>query len=156
MLRFFRLISSEAREVAEEGSLLIRQRFVPYRSSRHEEEGRINHLSVQMADQTAEKEGGGGGGGGERKPTLVLLHGYGSASGFWVANLGPLAKHFDVHAIDLPLFGRSSRHALASLDDGPEEGIDYMLDAIHQWKSVAFPDERKVFLAGHSFGGWAF
>jgi pimeloyl-ACP methyl ester carboxylesterase len=42
-------------------------------------------------------------------PPLVLLHGLGATKSSWLPVVPALARHYRVHAIDLPGFGRSSK-----------------------------------------------
>jgi len=145
MLRLFKLISGAGERLAQTADgTLVRQRSVKYRHRLHvdDEEGAINTLIVQNPD-----EGGDVG----RKPTLVLLHGYGASVGFWTANLSALSEHFSVYAIDLPLFGRSSRHAI-DFENNPDVALQYYMDVLRQWKEQTLPDDERVYLAGHSFG----
>ena len=144
MLRFFRLIATGAGgpsnviSFTEGATTHLDQRSVSYRSPLHVEVGKIHTLQLRSGEESS-------------KPDLVLLHGYGAGSAFWVANLGPLSRHFNVHLLDLPGFGRSSRHAVQF--DEPEQALDYMLDAIHDWKLELLPN-KSIYLAGHSFGAY--
>ncbi|MGZ5099201.1 MAG: pimeloyl-ACP methyl ester esterase BioH [Usitatibacter sp.] len=49
-------------------------------------------------------------------PDLVLLHGWGMHSGGWEETLPALARHFRVHAIDLPGHGYSARFPVSDFD----------------------------------------
>jgi pimeloyl-ACP methyl ester carboxylesterase len=59
-----------------------------------------------------------------------------------------------VYAIDLPLFGRSSRHNIKFTDDNPEEALNYFTDTLTMWKKEVGLEGQAVHLAGHSFGGY--
>lgn len=43
------------------------------------------------------------------KPAILLVHGFGSSSYHWRCNILRLAEHYDVYAIDLVGFGKSSK-----------------------------------------------
>jgi pimeloyl-ACP methyl ester carboxylesterase len=111
---------------AQAGRLDIRKKLVPYTSTQHGEEGFINTL-IATSEQSSEQEN-------NKKPPLVLLHGYGAAMGFYVANIEPLSRHYDVYAIDLPLFGQSSRHKIVFAEENAKESADYFVDALFDWK----------------------
>lgn len=53
-------------------------------------------------------------GGGE---PLLLVHGFGASSDSWFFNIGALAEHYRVYAVDLPGFGESTKVAMESLSD---------------------------------------
>merc|ERR1711991_9924 len=149
MLRLFHLASKAAvcSSTTVSGTR-VQQKMVAYRSSQHEELGQINTMIVS---KPAGVGGADGAAAEDEKPTLVLLHGYGAALGFWTPNIEDFADHFKVVAIDLPLFGRSSRHALTF--EAAEPALDYYMEALKNWKDNVLGDE-KVYLAGHSFGGF--
>lgn len=119
---------------------VIEQKFVSYRSVLHKgEDGRINTMIIESKHDDA------------KKPDLVLLHGFCAALGFYIPNFSELSQHYRVIAVDLPLFGRSSRHHI-SFQNG-EEAEQYFVESLSQ-----FCDNIGVtqpfFLAGHSFGGY--
>lgn len=66
------------------------------------------------------------------KPDLLLIHGTGSSSAAWTPIMQRLAETFNIHAVDLPGFGRS---------DGPpslrrssrEETIDFYCDFLRTY-----------------------
>ena len=73
-------------------------------------------------------------------PALVLLHGWGLHGGIWQTLLPQLEKHYTVHNVDLPGFGRSPIH-------NGDYDFDYLVD------SVAMILPEKCFLLGWSMGG---
>lgn len=75
------------------------------------------------------------------KPVLVLLHGLGGCAADWSDAGVPLAKHFEIQALDLPGSFR-----------GPRSGGGYDPAALARWVLGVLPKEP-VFLAGHSLGG---
>lgn len=88
-----------------------------------------------------------------KKATVVLIHGFAGGLGSWAQNWDALTKHYNVHAIDLPGFGRSMR------DDrsfkGPQDAMRYYYDALHKWFGEAgIPPHQPITLVGHSFGGY--
>jgi pimeloyl-ACP methyl ester carboxylesterase len=155
---FHFVVNKEGSVVSTVSGLNARKFRVSYTSSWHEEPGFINTLKVSVdSDQ-------------EKKPPLVLLHGYGAALGFYVANLESLARHFEVYAVDLPLFGRSSRHSNLRFTEGfskkhgreiliswcaenAAKASEYFTDALFEWKKAVGLGNTPVFLAGHSYGG---
>jgi pimeloyl-ACP methyl ester carboxylesterase len=80
-------------------------------------------------------------------PTLVLLHGIGSARQAWDPVVGSLAERFDVLAFDLPGFGES-----APLPAHVEPHPAALAAAV-----ASFLDEMNItapHVAGNSLGGW--
>lgn len=79
---------------------------------------------------------------GERRP-VVLVHGFGISSSYFVPLGERLAQRFDVYAPDLPGHGRS---------DTPPEPLDIagLADALRQWLQVMRLE--RVSLVGHSMG----
>ncbi len=139
MRRLFRVANGNGMEMTT-GSLTARRISVPYTSRFHKERGMVNTLKITTDD-------------GVSKPPLVLIHGYGAAMGFFVANFEELSRHFDVFAVDLPLFGRSSRHEVSFREESSHEAADYFTEALFEWKkNVGLVGP--VHLAGHSFGGY--
>ena len=87
------------------------------------------------------------------KPPLLLVHGFGGGVGLWAKNLDALSQHFELHAIDLVGFGRSSRARLvARADPGGEQAEQQLVDSIEHWRQAMGLD--KMVLLGHSFGGY--
>jgi pimeloyl-ACP methyl ester carboxylesterase len=79
-------------------------------------------------------------------PPLVLLHGgYGSWS-HWIRNVLPLARHYQVLAVDLPGLGES---ATPPDPDDPDAMADIVADGLHRLLPRGIP----VNLVGFSFGG---
>lgn len=87
------------------------------------------------------------------KPPLLLVHGFGGGVGLWVKNLETLAEHYDVHAIDVLGFGRSSRPVFPSvelLEGCPTEAL--FVRSIEQWREAM--DIPRITVLGHSFGAF--
>lgn len=76
---------------------------------------------------------------------LVLLHGGMGSSNHWVRNMPVLAKHFTVHAPDLPGYGGSPSVPRDILED------DYVSLVIRAIESIV--PTGPFSLAGFSFGG---
>lgn len=81
-----------------------------------------------------------------RGPDVVLFHGGMGSWRHWARNVGPLAEHFTVHALDHPAYGASA--AVPREMTGPE-----YLDLVHTLFVQMFPGDAPLRLAGFSFGG---
>jgi pimeloyl-ACP methyl ester carboxylesterase len=86
---------------------------------------------------------------GERRPNrppLLLVHGFGASTDHWRKNVAELSQDFEVWAIDLLGFGRSTK-AVASY------GGDLWRDQLHDFITEVIG--QPVVLAGNSIGGYA-
>jgi 2-hydroxy-6-oxonona-2,4-dienedioate hydrolase len=90
---------------------------------------------VRMHERYAEKEGA---------PVLVLLHGIGVSSRYFLPTAGRLASRCSVYAPDLPGFGRS-----APLGDRPT--VRRLADAFEAWLEAAGLEVPHAYVA-NSFG----
>ena len=45
----------------------------------------------------------------DKGPAILLIHGFGASTTHWRHNLPVLGKHYEVHALDLLGFGKSSK-----------------------------------------------
>lgn len=79
-----------------------------------------------------------------RGPALVLLHGIGSASASWRAQLAALGERFHVVAWDAPGYGGSD--ALIPADPAPDDYAAALLDLVNALGLLRFA------LLGHSWG----
>ena len=80
------------------------------------------------------------------KPSLLLIHGFGASTDHWQKNIAELQHEFDVWAIDLLGFGRSSKPDIAySAEIWQEQLQTFITEVIG----------RPVVLAGNSLGGYA-
>jgi pimeloyl-ACP methyl ester carboxylesterase len=80
-------------------------------------------------------------------PALLLVHGFGASTDHWRFNIPVLAKHHEVHAIDLLGFGRSAKPA----------GLAYG-GALWRDQLAAYVAERigrPTVLVGNSLGGFS-
>lgn len=78
-------------------------------------------------------------------PHIVFLHGYIQTSWSWRHQLGPLAEHFDTHAVCLPGFGWSDKPRTASFRLAAQaERVLAVLETL---------DIRRTHLVGNSLGG---
>ena len=84
----------------------------------------------------------------KNKPNLVLVHGWSSGLALWGKNIDSLSDKYNIYAIDLLGFGRSSRPKFPSKAT-PEEAKSFWIDSIHEWKEEIFGSE-KIVLLGHS------
>src|SRR5437764_9156841 len=75
---------------------------------------------------------------------LVLIHGLGGSSGWWVRNVEALSRHFTVYTVDLPGFGAMRKHRTPFSVRGAVEWLASVLDAL---------ELERVSLVGHSMGG---
>jgi pimeloyl-ACP methyl ester carboxylesterase len=74
---------------------------------------------------------------------LVMIHGLGGSSAWWVRNVGALSEHFTVYTVDLPGFGAMRRYPEPFSVGGAVAWLGTLLDALRL---------EKVSLAGHSMG----
>ena len=79
-------------------------------------------------------------------PPLVMLHGGFGCWRHWIRNVGPLSRHFTVHAFDLPSYGESA--------PVPKElpGDEY-LEIVYREIERLFPAPQVLRFVGFSFGG---
>jgi pimeloyl-ACP methyl ester carboxylesterase len=80
-------------------------------------------------------------------PRLLLIHGWGGAWQGWENVISSLVKRFTVTAVDLRGFGRSGR----STD---RDSRDTWTDDVAALVQHIVPAEERLFVAGHSLGGW--
>ena len=88
------------------------------------------------------------------KPSLVLVHGWGAGLAQWAKNIDDLSQHYNIYAIDLLGFGRSSRpYFPRSPHATPQQARDFWVESLHEWKTEVFGSEPVIFV-GHSLGGY--
>jgi pimeloyl-ACP methyl ester carboxylesterase len=76
---------------------------------------------------------------------LVLLHGLGASSFSWRENIGPLSRHYQVFAPDLPAHGRTPPDAVPDFDLATlTRALVHLLDRLGVARAI---------LAGNSLGG---
>ncbi|MBD2391525.1 alpha/beta fold hydrolase [Aphanizomenon flos-aquae NRERC-008] len=80
------------------------------------------------------------------RPPLLLVHGFGASTDHWRKNITELSADFQVFAIDLLGFGRSSKPNL-------QYSGKLWRDQLHDFISEIIC--RKTILAGNSLGGYA-
>ncbi|KAL2636438.1 hypothetical protein R1flu_007917 [Riccia fluitans] len=83
-------------------------------------------------------------------PTLVMVHGYGAAQGFFFRNFDALAERFRVMAIDQIGWGASSRPDFTC--KSTEETESWFVESLEEWRKAKKLD--KFILLGHSLGGY--
>lgn len=79
-------------------------------------------------------------------PDVVLFHGGMGCWQHWTRNIGPLSKHFTVHALDHPSYGASA--SVPRETSGPQ-----YLDLMYRAFLDRFPGDAPLRFAGFSFGG---
>ncbi|GAM28815.1 hypothetical protein SAMD00019534_119910 [Acytostelium subglobosum LB1] len=82
---------------------------------------------------------------------LVMVHGFGSALGFWCANIDFLSQYYTVYAIDVLGFGRSSRFDTTNIKT-PEQAEEFWVNIMYEWTEQVGLDNFN--LLGHSLGGY--
>ena len=88
------------------------------------------------------------------KPVLLLVHGYGTTSALaWRNVIGRLATQYQVYAVDLPGFGRSTAsERFYSTQTGREDALVEICEFMHSFqRGVGI---RKPYVVAHSFGGF--
>ena len=82
----------------------------------------------------------------EGAPSLVLFHGMGASSTMWYPNIGELAKHFKVYAVDsIGDFGKSEPYGPIT---NKHECIDWIGEVLDRLELT------QTYMAGQSMGGW--
>ena len=81
-----------------------------------------------------------------KRPPLLLIHGFGASTDHWRKNMAELQADFDVYALDLIGFGRSSK---PSSGYSPDLWRDQIADFIDQMIG------RPAVVAGNSIGGYS-
>src|SRR3546814_166359 len=79
-------------------------------------------------------------------PPLLLIHGGVGSRRHWVGNMQPLARHFTVHAVDLPGYGESDR---VDRNLAPQDYLDVVFRGLERLVDGA----AELNIAGFSFGG---
>ncbi|MEM8808622.1 MAG: alpha/beta fold hydrolase [Cyanobacteria bacterium P01_G01_bin.38] len=80
------------------------------------------------------------------RPPLLLVHGFGASTDHWSRNIAELQTDFEVWAIDLIGFGRSSKPAGGySAELWRDQLHDFVTEVVGQ----------PVVLAGNSIGGYS-
>jgi pimeloyl-ACP methyl ester carboxylesterase/putative sterol carrier protein len=80
-------------------------------------------------------------------PPVVLLHGLGATKVSFLPTLDGLADRYEVHALDLPGFGKSSK----PLPTGRRYSMAWFADAVHDY--LGANDLQHAHLVGNSMGG---
>lgn len=108
-----------------------------YLRQRREEEGSVERRYLEVGSETVYSECSGVG------QPLILVHGLGGSTCWWVRNVPALARSCRVHVIDLPGFGRSRGQRFVLRDTA--ELLVRMMD------QLGLP---RTSLVGHSMGGF--
>lgn len=80
------------------------------------------------------------------RPPLLFIHGFGASTDHWRKNMAELQADFEVYAIDLIGFGRSSK---------PDGGYSNTLWRDQLTDFITTIVKRPVVIAGNSIGGYA-
>ncbi len=89
-------------------------------------------------------------GGDQKKPPLLLIHGFGASVFHWRYNLPALARKYHVFAIDLLGFGLSDKPLITyTADVWRDQILDFISQVVRQ--STDLP----VVVAGNSLGGYS-
>lgn len=105
------------------------------------------------------------------RPTVILLHGYGSGLGFFFRIIDPLLSSGQVGRVLLvdwlgmggsdrppcrrPIRGLSQcTTALCNSRFSPSQAVDSFLDPLHSLLKHMLPEKEPVWLVGHSLGGY--
>jgi len=80
------------------------------------------------------------------RPPLLLVHGFGASTDHWKKNIAELSQEFEVWAIDLLGFGRSTKADV-------QYSGDLWRDQLHEFITEVIG--RPAVLAGNSLGGYA-
>lgn len=80
------------------------------------------------------------------RPPLLFIHGFGASTDHWRKNMAELQTDFEVYAIDLIGFGRSSK---------PDGGYSNTLWRDQLTDFITTIVKRPVVIAGNSIGGYA-
>jgi len=102
--------------------------------------------------------------GDEKKPVLVLIHGYGASGPTFGILAKKLCEHFCFITIDIIGMGSSSRPKDYDWNKfTPEQSNEYFVEYLEKWREsmgnhfLRSGEEREFtqfYLAGHSFGGY--
>lgn len=86
-----------------------------------------------------------------RKPPLLLIHGFGASSYHWRFNIPILARKYHVFAIDLLGFGLSDKPIIDyTADVWRDQVLDFIAEVVHP-----STDKLECVVAGNSLGGYA-
>lgn len=85
------------------------------------------------------------------KPTMILVHGYGSSAAHYYKVLRGLAQNFHVIAMDMVGQGASSRPTFDA--ETAQEAIQFFVNFFENFR-IAMGNITDFFLVGHSFGGY--
>lgn len=88
--------------------------------------------------------------GDKKKPTIVLIHGYGGSGMIFFRIFKHLADNYHVYAIDLLGMGRSSRPRF--LPRSKDEADNFFVQSIEKWREAM--DLKNLTIVAHSFGGY--
>ena len=99
----------------------------------------IHCLKAMPQDQGAVRDS-------QRRPPLVLVHGFGASTQHWRHNIPRLAQQYEVHAFDLLGFGRSAKPTDLALDTTfwRDQLLDYSGERVG----------RPAVFVGNSLGGY--
>lgn len=86
------------------------------------------------------------GAGDSRKPVVVLLHGQNATAASWHANVGPLAEHFAVYAVET--LGEPGMSVQSEPIVHAEQSAEWLAEVLDRLGLT------RVHLVGLSYGGW--
>lgn len=90
-----------------------------------------------------------------KKPVLVVIHGFGSSGAQYYLSLRHFREHFYMILIDNIGTGASSRPSdyIEKFADCAENSTRYFVEYIEKWR-VAMDNLTDFYLLGHSYGGY--
>lgn len=93
----------------------------------------------------------------KKKPTMIMVHGFMASCSHYIKMLKFFFKDYNIFAIDLIGMGFSSRPQPKFQDS--KEYINFFVDSIEAFRMKIFKDytendNKKIYLIGHSLGGY--
>ncbi|CDW85672.1 UNKNOWN [Stylonychia lemnae] len=117
-----------------------------------EAENFIHHIEIDIRDEDGTNQDQGKN---LKKPTFILLHGYGAGGAIFYKMIKDLGKYFRLFVVDLYGMGSSGRpqFPLQEACQSVQEAEQFFIEALQYW-IVQVGIQEKYYLAGHSFGGY--
>lgn len=88
------------------------------------------------------------------RPAVVLIHGHSAGSALWEAVIDRVGAVADIYCLDLPGWGRSPAPKQLLAAKSASRVTELHVEMLRGWLKAANLPQKKIILAGHSYGGF--